>query len=120
MFGNTLSGNAQKTLALLGKSGLVRNAYLAGGSALALHFGHRYSIDFDFFTREKFDPIKLSVNFKKLDRFKQTLAKGISLIGEFNEIKLSYFQYDYPLIGQVIIFNEVNVASVEDIAAMKL
>ena len=34
MFGNTLSGNAQKTLALLGKSGLVNNAYLAGGSAL--------------------------------------------------------------------------------------
>ena len=120
MFGNTLSGNAQKTLALLGKSGLVRNAYLAGGSALALHFGNRYSIDFDFFSREKFDPIKLSVEFKKLGRFKQTTAKGISLIGEFNEIKLSYFQYDYPLIGQVIIFNEVNVASVEDIAAMKL
>ena len=120
MFGNTLSGGSQKTLAILGKSGLVRNAYLAGGSALALHFGHRYSIDFDFFSREKFDPLKLSEEFKKLGKFRKTTAKGISLIGEFNNIKLGYFQYDYPLIGQFTKFYEVNVASNEDIAAMKL
>ena len=60
------------------------------------------------------------MEFKKLGRFKQTTAKGISLIGEFNNIKLGYFQYDYPLIGQFTKFYEVNVASNEDIAAMKL
>ena len=120
MFTTTLSDHAQTTLALLGKSGLVSKAYLAGGSALALYFGHRYSIDFDFFTQEKFDPIKLSVHFKKLGKFKQTVAKGISLIGEFNKIKLSYFQYDYPVIGQFTKFMTVNIASIEDIAAVKM
>lgn len=45
MFTKTLSENAQKSLALLGKGVLPPNTYLAGGSALALHFGHRRSID---------------------------------------------------------------------------
>ncbi len=30
-----------------------RNYYLVGGTAIALHIGHRYSIDFDLFTLEK-------------------------------------------------------------------
>ena len=38
MFTTVLSQDAQTTLATLGQSGLVKNAYLAGGSALALHF----------------------------------------------------------------------------------
>ena len=49
MFGAVLSDSAQAALAVLAKSGLMKDAYLAGGSALALRFGHRYSIDFDFF-----------------------------------------------------------------------
>ena len=65
MFESTLSGAAQATLALLGKSGLVKDGYLAGGSALALHFGHRYSQDFDFFSQKNFDPRLFSQNLKK-------------------------------------------------------
>ena len=120
MFGSTLSDHAQKTLALLGKSGLVNQAYLAGGSALALHFGHRYSFDFDFFSPDEFDPIKLSSELKKLGKFKTTTAKGISLIGEFNTVKISYFQYNYPLIGKKTEFLNVYIASIMDIAAMKI
>lgn len=120
MFADTLSGNAQTTLALLGKSGLVKNAYLAGGSALALHFGHRYSIDFDFFSAKKFDPIKLSRQLQTLGQFKEELAHGISLIGTFNEVKLSYFQYDYPLVTPLDQFKNVNIAGIPDIAAMKI
>ncbi|KKS95757.1 MAG: hypothetical protein UV73_C0014G0034 [Candidatus Gottesmanbacteria bacterium GW2011_GWA2_43_14] len=120
MFTTTLSDHAQTTLALLGKSGLVSKAYLAGGSALALYFGHRYSIDFDFFSSEKFDPQKLSHDLKQLGKFKTSVAKGISLIGEFNAVKLSYFEYNYPLIGPFAKFSDINIASIDDIAAMKL
>lgn len=120
MFAGTLSESAQATLALLGKSGLVKNAYLAGGSALALHFGHRVSIDFDFFTRVKFDPLKLGKEFKKIGKFKQDLAKGISLIGTLNGIKLSYFEYNYPLIAETSEFLNVSIADISDIAAMKV
>lgn len=33
--------------------------YLAGGTALALHIGHRTSLDFDFYTNKSFDPDEL-------------------------------------------------------------
>ncbi len=55
MFTKTLSATARCSLAVLGKSGLIEETYLAGGSALALHLGHRQSIDFDFFTSKHFD-----------------------------------------------------------------
>ena len=33
-------------------------AYLAGGTAVALHLGHRLSVDFDFFTPEDIDSLQ--------------------------------------------------------------
>lgn len=120
MFTAILSKNAQTALALLGKSGLVAGAYLAGGSALSLRFGHRYSIDFDFFSRKVFDPKKLIFSLKKIGAFTADLAKGQSLVGEFNRVKFSYFYYDYPLIAKTSKFLGINLAHPHDIAAMKL
>lgn len=120
MFESVLSDDAQNALAVLGKSGVVKEGYLAGGSALALHFGHRYSIDFDFFSPHPFDPKQMSHSFSKLGAFTEDVAKGISLIGTFQGIKLSYFQYDYPLIARTTKHFGVAVADPHDIAAMKL
>ena len=33
----------------------LRNFYLAGGTALALHLGHRRSVDLDFFSAQPFN-----------------------------------------------------------------
>lgn len=120
MFAGTLSLDAKTALALLGKSKLVKDAYLAGGSALALYFGHRYSHDLDFFSKKKFDPIKLSHTLSKSGSFKEEVAKGISLIGTFNKVKFSYFQYDYPQIAPLRNFMDVYLAHPHDIAAMKI
>ena len=120
MFARTLSDTAQATLALLGKSGLVQNAYLAGGSALALHYGHRISVDLDFFSQKQFIPSKLEKSLKQIGTFHTTFAKGISLLGEFQGTKFSYFQYEYPLIAKTTSFNNVAIAHPHDIASMKL
>ena len=47
MFEEVLQKDAERALALLEKSGLLKNAYLAGGTALALQIGHRISVDFE-------------------------------------------------------------------------
>jgi len=44
---------------------------LAGGTTLALHLGHRISVDLDFFTQEKLEEKILSVHFNKLPEFKE-------------------------------------------------
>lgn len=120
MFTTVLPVHAQKTLAVLGKSSLFADAYLAGGTGLALQLGHRESIDFDFFTQTPFEPMKLSRQLSAIGSFNQTVAKGISLIGEFEKVKMSYFQYDYPLLEQTISYEGVSLAHMHDIAAMKL
>lgn len=121
MFASVLPARAQATLAVLGdKQPLPAKTYLAGGSALALHYGHRRSIDFDFFTPTEFDPKKLSAALSAIGVFAEEVAKGISLIGKFNSTKLSCFRYDYPLIEETTDYHHIPVVHPHDIAAMKL
>ena len=48
MFKNILTANQLKLLPLVRE--FSRDYYLVGGTAIALHLGHRRSIDFDLFT----------------------------------------------------------------------
>jgi hypothetical protein len=43
MFTKAVSSETKTNLALLGKSNLLKDAYLAGGTAVALQLGHRLS-----------------------------------------------------------------------------
>lgn len=121
MFEEVVSKNAKNALAVLGKSGVLQGAYLAGGTALALQLGHRVSLDFDFFTRKKFDAkfvvqklARLPVHFE-LER----TAEG-TILGYVAQTKFSLFFYTYPLLGDLQKFLRVNVASIQDIAPMKI
>lgn len=120
MFETVLSSNAASALALLGKSGLLKDAYLAGGTSLALRLGHRISIDFDFFTPVKFDPIHLAESLKTISNFEIDTASGITLIGTFNDVKFSYFEYDYPMLNPTDNYQDIQIASIDDVVAMKL
>ena len=120
MFTKTLSPTAQNSLALLGKSRLLKNAYLAGGSALALHLGHRHSLDFDFFSRKHFKARELTVKLMKLGKFEKSTLQLDTLLGTFNSVKFSLFYLEYPLIKKVKPFLKISLASTADIAAMKL
>ena len=120
MFTAVLSTDAQRALAVLGAGGIVADAYLAGGSALALHYGHRTSDDLDFFSPKPFDPHLMSASLSGLGRFVASSAEGISLIGEFEGVKYGYFRYQYPLLYPTISFSGVSLADPRDIAAMKI
>jgi hypothetical protein len=45
MFTTAISEDVQKNLALLGRCPWLSSFYLAGGTALALHLGHHFSLD---------------------------------------------------------------------------
>ena len=66
MFEEVLSRQTKESLALLGKSGILSDVYMAGGTALALQIGHRFSYDFDFFSVKKFDENILVQQIKEL------------------------------------------------------
>jgi hypothetical protein len=101
-----------------------KDFYLAGGTGLALQLGHRKSYDFDFFSEERFNENKL---FKKIisnlgdHQVQKTLADKSSLFVVFdNEINVNFLYYRYPLIKPTIKTKYISLASLEDIACMKL
>lgn len=97
--------------------------YMAGGTALALHLGHRPSIDFDWFAPsigkpeqlcQRLSPGKLS--FTVLSLSHETLYVTI------NDVQTSFIGYSYPLLRPPVLWPEYNVylADIPDIACMKL
>ena len=120
MFEKTLIKGAKDILAVLGKSGILNEAYLAGGTALALQLGHRISVDFDFFSPEKFEPKIFADQLSELGDFQETQASEGTVLGIFEGIRFSLFVYPHRLLQPVQKYLEVNIASIEDIATMKI
>ncbi len=120
MFEETLIKGAKENLALLGRSACLKNAYLAGGTAIALQLGHRISVDFDFFTTEEFIPKVFSIKLSKLGSFIEEQASKGTVLGKFEGIKFSFFVYKYPLIFPSVKYLSLNIADIRDIAAMKI
>jgi len=97
--------------------------YLAGGTGLALMLAHRKSDDFDFFSKEKFSTEKLlEIIIESFGEDKVILSeiKDDTLIIFLTNIQVAFFQYNYPLLKPVIKKNSLNIASIEDISAMKV
>jgi predicted nucleotidyltransferase component of viral defense system len=93
---------------------------LVGGTSLALQIGHRLSVDIDLFGKSQ---ILESDFLEKLNKLGATLVLKKStniLICSVNGIKVDFVNYDYPLIGDVVFSEGIRLASLEDIAAMKL
>src|SRR3989338_5763272 len=120
MFTKTLSQNAAGALALLGKSKIIKEGYLAGGTACALQLGHRVSLDLDFFTEKEFPTDIILKQLEQLSGFKLDETTKWTILGSFPKVKFSYFYYRYPLINKPSFFSRISIASLEDIAAMKV
>lgn len=119
----TLSDLTRKALEKLDNSPFFKEtgAYLAGGSGLAIHLGHRYSYDLDFFTRKKFQEDSIIQLVDQTGQFKLERRHWRTILGTFESVKFSLFFYKYPLLlPPKKILKNINLASLEDIAAMKI
>lgn len=120
MFEETLIKGANDSLAILGRVDILKDAYLAGGTAAALQIGHRISVDLDFFTAKKFAPKDFSAALSQLGSFDENQADKGTVLGKFKGINFSLFIYKYPLIFPVIRYLSLSIADIGDIAAMKI
>ncbi|MFH1777135.1 MAG: nucleotidyl transferase AbiEii/AbiGii toxin family protein [Candidatus Omnitrophota bacterium] len=120
MFEEILSGNTKTILAVLEKSEIIQQAYLAGGTALALQLGHRISYDLDFFTSKEFDENKLLPEIKKISDFQLENIAWRTILGKFAGVRFSMFYYEYPLLYPTKRFGMINITDIRDIAAMKI
>jgi hypothetical protein len=97
------------------------NLKIAGGTALALHLGHRISRDLDMFTDVEFKVESLISGIRKTGYSFRIISEGEGyLTADVGGIKISFFKYDYPFVEKPVIYRGVLIAGIHDIAAMKI
>lgn len=99
---------------------VLASFYLAGGTGLALHLGHRRSADLDFFRASTFNEDALIQKVQHVRDF-SLLAKGPGTIhAHIRDTKVSFLAFAYPLLFPHKDYREVAVADPRDIACMKV
>ena len=130
LYYSTVSPLLLKILQTLMTRGEFSMFRLVGGTALSLFRGHRMSIDIDLFTDESYN----SVDFKSIDTYLRKTFLYVDSI-DYQEIGMgkSYYVGENPsdciklelyytdkFIDNVVFIDNIRLASVEEIIAMKL
>ncbi len=117
----TLPDGSLGLLKDLTKHPALQQFSLVGGTALALRFGHRRSIDFDFFTPEPFDVESLAdILSRVVSGFETTGMNKVGLNATIDGLKVDFVTYRYPLLAQPETQDGIRMFSLPDIVGMKL
>lgn len=116
-----LEGPQKSVLALLDRAPIPTGVYLAGGTALALHLGHRRSVDLDFFSQEPIENENLLALLRQIGDIRVERNESGTFRGQLAGAQISFIRYDYPLLDAPIKPDfGPRVAGIRDIASMKL
>ena len=116
----TIEPDTLELLRSIQKSPVFADTRLAGDTALALQLGHRKSIDLDFFGHLPLSGNELT---HLLTTFGETTQAGQSRLTStffINQIKVDFVDYPYPWLDDALETDGLRLASIRDIAAMKL
>jgi len=112
----------RQVMAGFSQSEMGERFYLAGGTALALHLGHRKSYDLDFFSPTEDIPSIRQPLMAALKPFAPLLADASwgNLVFLAQGVRVGFYGYGYRLIGAFVTADQTRLASIEDIGLMKL
>jgi hypothetical protein len=122
-----LEGLSNKQIAVLDQlAGLMseRGFYLAGGTGLSIYFGHRRSVDLDWFCPKPFGDALLLA--KWLHNFGVNIENSQvspgTLHGTIQGVRVTFLEYRYPNLQALVEWKarRVFLAGLDDIACMKL
>lgn len=114
-----LTEKQKKLLPLIGA--FSKNFGLVGGTAVALHVGHRESIDFDLFTLDEFEQVKIR---KKITEGGFNIESVFVDEGDqytvlISGVKVTFLQYPFKIEFKDNLDSVINVADLLTLAAMK-
>jgi hypothetical protein len=94
--------------------------YLVGGTAIALHIGHRRSIDFDLF---KFNPLKPKKIIETIAASNHPYVVTRRVTEQLNatvhNVKFTFFQYPFEINADKKLDDVLRMPALLDLAAMK-
>ena len=104
----------------IAKTGIANRFYLAGGTALAVYFGHRKSIDLNLFSQEDFSTPDLKRQLSQTGEIVLLGEADGTLHVTIDHVMVSFSHYSYGLLFPPVKFEALTLADERDIAAMKL
>ena len=97
-----------------------RSFYMVGGTAIALHIGHRRSIDFDLFTLSRLNKSKIKATLRQFPFQQKPLFEDFDQLHIFmNEVKVTFFNFPYTIIHPVNVDSYITIPSLLSLSAMK-
>ena len=116
----TIEPHTMELLKKLTANPLLCELRLVGGTALALQYGHRMSIDLDFFGKIEIDKEELKDSLRENGEF--SVINETRNIHQYliDGVKVDIVNYNYPWIDDSIEEDGLCLASPKDIAAMKI
>ena len=116
----TVEPHTLELLRHLMETPLLRQARLVGGTALALQYGHRSSVDLDFFGNMEATTEELSQALGQIGAVtllgQRKMIKGFTV----DDVRIDIVNYAYPWLEEAIQEDGLRLASPVDIAAMKV
>jgi len=115
---NILSKAQHDQLALLTK--FKREFILVGGTAIALHIGHRKSIDFDLFKEKPFNKTKIKQKISTQNyRYQLLYEDAESIHFMIDEVKWTFFYYPFAISDNLQKEKSFKTPDLLTLAAMK-
>lgn len=117
----TVQPDTLELLKTLMRLPILSDMRLVRGTALALQYGHRRSVDLDFFghTTENVDELTEAIR-EEVGHIQTLSATKRIKVYNIQNVKVDIVNYDYPWIDDAVIEGDIRMASPKDIAAMKV
>ena len=120
-----LTAETQNAFHLMSRLPFVQRFYLAGGTGLALHLGHRFSVDLDLFSPDSdavgSDERAVLRNIFEEPSLAITYDKDMTFVANWRGVGISFFRLSlYPLVQPPLLLDGIPIAALAEIGAMKL
>lgn len=122
LFWETVTDDMRVILREFFNSQIGNRFYLAGGTALSLQLGHRRSVDLDLFSpTEDIPSVRVSLE-DSLSALKPELSDSSwgNLVFVVRSVRVGFYGYGYALLKPLVQDESLRLASLEDIALMKM
>lgn len=116
----TVEPHTLELLRAISNLSIASETRLVGGTSLALQYGHRNSVDLDFFGSVPFDDNMIESALKSVGTLQVIKRTPNIKMYVIDGVKIDIVNYSYDWIDEPVIENGLRLASPKDIAAMKI
>jgi len=115
---NILTYNQEQLFPLLAK--FKREFYMVVGTAVALHIGHRFSLDFDLFKVSTIRHKKILNKFKDQKELISVILKDVNQLHlNCRDVKFTFFDFEFEVPHPLPVKKVITIPNLLDLAAMK-